>query len=620
MHFLLRYILRKPILLAILLLQAASLLHGATSYENLANYVDETFSQEKLSQLHHDGVFSEKMVSQLANLKEHVLDVAKNAYQKFVASRKTPVLGINDSLELTQKKFTYLQKNIEALQTKISSSKRPQHEETQNLADLQNQAQQRLESLKNYGKEHGLSSKAFQKSEKGSDPIVSEGETFDHRTKINELKEAARNALQRLAYNQIALDKNQWDTVASYGLLNKKYPSKSFTPQKSSNQAQEELANAFFSNIEGIYDHINELSAALTISESHPVLGVGLSLWLRIPKNEATSDLVEQIKAYYKLDEDTDQYLQISQEFDIVTNTDLIECKRVTNGIEEYIPNLKRQQLFTKLVQNYLHKWNFESELAYDRVIELVQGKKVYCCITYKQAPLPIQKNSADEFEKMLSQSSSRAESRATGETRILSQGIGVDNGDAYICPLNIADCSQDISDTSAKSAISALLQAKKDALIHSDRPLILHIIMKDEQTSLLNKLLEFAGFITPKQRERRNSAPEISRATPTLHHVGTPPITSSMQQRKDTPTTPLGILRSPAYVLSVHTITPDRQTPRMSPASPVMTFDNTPPVSAHKPTPERTPPRKKVSSLHDTTQPEIENQPGSSCAKKLPL
>ncbi len=616
MHFLLRYILRKPILLAILLLQAASLLHGTTSYEKLADYLETTFSQEKISQLHNDGILSDEMVSQLADLKTHVLDVSKAAYQKFVANHTTPVPGVNDSIELTQTKFTSIKKNIDSLQ-KFSLSQAAPPKEPHAKASLQDIAQHSIENLKNYGNEHGLSSEDFKKSEKGSDPIVSANKAFDHRTKINELKEAARQALRALSLNQIALDKDQWAAIASYGLLNKKYPTKSFTPQKNTDAQQEEaLVNAFFSNIEGIYDHINELSVALDIAQSRPVLGVGLAVWLRIPKSGTTAELIEKIKKYNSLDEETEQYIQICQEFDIITNADIVECKRINGKVDCYIPNVKRQQLVASRVYDYLFKWNFVNELSRERVTELVQGKTVYCHITYKQPQFHVQENSANEFEKILSRASSRAESRAASETKMLSHGIGVDNGDAYICPLNILDCSQEISSTSAKSAISALVQAKKEVLTHSCRPLVLHIIMKDEQAPLLKKMLEFSGFIAPKTRERRNSAPETSRATPTLHHQeGTPTTTSSSQQRTDTPTTPLGILLSPELVVNIRTATPDRQTP----TSPIA-FDNTPPVTAHKPTPERTPPRKKVSSLHDTTQPKVENQPGSSCAKKLPL
>ncbi len=600
MHFLVNYILKKPILLAILLLQAASLLHGATSYENLATYLEETFSQERLSQLQHDGIFSEKMVSQLVNLKAHALTVSKNAYEKFIASLQNPVPGVKESIEKTQQKCERIQDIIVLMQKSRA-----------NTSDtLKAKATEQILALQTYKIAEELTDKDFQTSEKKGKETVLNKENGQHLLEtINKLKEKARKALQNLVEIH-PLETDLQKTIQDFGLLNKSCTLKSPTTKGANNKNQPNLATLLSENIEGIYDHLNELEVALGIAKSHPILCLGLNIILRIPKNEDTRIIINKIRSCCLFSAETPQYAEIGQEFDIVTDVDLVECKRINRNIEKYKTNLKRQQLFTQLIQNYVHSWTFDQNFSRERVIQLIQGKKVYCCITYKQPIMAIQNNSVDEFEKMLSQSSSRAESRSTGETIILSQGIGIDNGDAYICPLDISNCSQDLREPLAKSAISALVQAKKDALIHSDRPLILHITMKDEQAPLLKKILEFAGFIAPKIRERRNSAPEISRATPTLNQqAGTPSLPSSKQQRTDTPTSPLGILRSPAYVMSIQT----------RPASPIIAFDNTPPTTALKPTPEKTPPRKTVSLLHDTTQTD-EKKSAASCAKKLPL
>ncbi|MDZ4152131.1 hypothetical protein, partial [Methylicorpusculum sp.] len=311
---------------------------------------------------------------------------------------------------------------------------------------------------------------------------------------------------------------------------------------------------------------------------------------------------IQEIKSYYALDEETPEYIQLGQEFDIITDTDLIECKRINGGIEEYIPNLKRQKLFTTLVKEWLYSWSFEKELTRDRVIQLIQDKSVYCSITYKQPLTTARENTEQGFNQMLHKSSSRSESRATSETKILSHGIGIDNGDSYIYPIDISKCATSIKNLSQESAIAVLAHAKEDTLFHGDRPITLHIIMRDDQATLLKNLLSFAGFITPKElpeettRIRSNSAPEN-------------PVSPSMMQHRlsHMPASPVETFRKPVRVTHLRTTTPSRNSRQETLPSPTVFINEPaqPAATLQKPTPGKKSPGAKNNAQADKKQPD---------------
>jgi hypothetical protein len=85
------FILRKPLLWAILLLKTASLLYG--NYENLVSYTQQVYSQAKLTGLCNSGTLTREQAQSITDLIAHALSVTQKAHKKLIVSRATPVPG-----------------------------------------------------------------------------------------------------------------------------------------------------------------------------------------------------------------------------------------------------------------------------------------------------------------------------------------------------------------------------------------------------------------------------------------------------------------------------------------------------------------------------------------------
>jgi len=75
----------------------------------------------------------------------------------------------------------------------------------------------------------------------------------------------------------------------------------------------------------------------------------------------------------------------IKQEFDIITDKNIIECKRSTD-ISAHIPSFRRQQFISNnITRENLVNWT-PKNLDADTVVRLLQGKKVICYVEYTNA------------------------------------------------------------------------------------------------------------------------------------------------------------------------------------------------------------------------------------------
>jgi hypothetical protein len=323
------------------------------------------------------------------------------------------------------------------------------------------------------------------------------------------------------------------------------------------------------------------------------VLCIGLNITLRIPKNKdaATDALIEKLKSLANIKKETDDYIEVIQEFDVITDIKIVECKRVLHHAHQYVSKLKQQQQLMPLIDAYLIDLNLKEEFSKQDVIALIKGKDVMCNITYRsESPdlrekmqqvfprksSPKSQDSSDSldscesdetparvttpchnnptvttyhkspeldapergdidwsaftadpsmqtFSEIVSAESKKLERRARSEKDILTSGIGIDNGNEYICSLNLVPIKDVVEPAGPASGaqklsqktISALAKAKDNALKHADMRIKLCVILLEEQRALLKELLAFSGFKVRKTSDSRFQWRPRSTSTP---------------------------------------------------------------------------------------------------------